>query len=50
MAIAEELFQVDDYGLSSVRIQGRIDAALEEKARLAVANCPERAIAERDDS
>ena len=44
MALAPELFDVDDYGLSSVRIDGDVPAELEEKARLAAANCPERAI------
>ena len=44
-AIAPELFEVDDYGLSSVLISGAIPPELEGKAKLAVANCPERAIA-----
>ena len=44
MALAPELFEVDDYGLSSVRIDGDVPVELEEKARLAAANCPERAI------
>ena len=44
MALAPELFEVDDYGVSSVRIDGEVPAGLEEKARLAAANCPERAI------
>ena len=44
MALAPELFEVDDYGVSSVRIDGDVPAELDEKARLAAANCPERAI------
>jgi ferredoxin len=43
-ALAPELFDVDDYGQSTVRIDGDVPAALEEKARLAAANCPEFAI------
>jgi ferredoxin len=43
-ALAPELFEVDDYGQSSVRIAGEVPKELEEKARLAAANCPEYAI------
>ena len=43
-AIAPELFDVDDFGQSSVIGDGSVPAELEEKARLAVANCPEFAI------
>lgn len=43
-ALAPELFEVDDYGQSTARIDGDIPAELEEKARLAAANCPEYAI------
>jgi ferredoxin len=43
-ALAPELFSVDDYGLSSAVDGGAIPAELEDKARLAVANCPEYAI------
>jgi ferredoxin len=45
-ALVPELFDVDDYGLSSVRGDGTVPAALEERARLAIENCPEFAIAE----
>jgi ferredoxin len=41
--LAPELFSVDDYGLSSV-IVDQVPAELEEKAELAIANCPEYAI------
>jgi len=44
--LAPELFDIDDYGLSTVVGDGSVPAALEEKARLAVANCPEFAIEE----
>jgi ferredoxin len=43
MSLAPELFLVDDYGLSSV-IVDVVPKELEDKARLAVDNCPEYAI------
>jgi ferredoxin len=43
-ALAPELFDVDDYGNAIVLGDGSVSADLEEKARLAVANCPEYAI------
>ena len=43
-AIAPELFEIDDYGNSRARGTGAVSAALEEKARLAVKNCPEHAV------
>jgi ferredoxin len=43
-ALAPELFDVDDYGNAVVIGDGQVTAELEEKARLAVANCPEYAI------
>ena len=43
-ALARELFDVDDYGTAVVIGDGSVPADLEEKARLAVANCPEFAI------
>jgi ferredoxin len=43
-ALAPELFDVDDYGTAVVIGDGSVPADLEEKARLAVANCPEFAI------
>jgi ferredoxin len=45
-ALAPELFSVDDYGLSSVIGDGTVPGELEEKAHLAIANCPESAIEE----
>ena len=43
-AIAPELFDVDDYGNAKEIGDGTVPAGLEEKARLAAANCPEYAI------
>ena len=43
-ALAPELFDVDDYGQAVVLGDGTVTPDLEEKARLAVANCPEYAI------
>ena len=45
-ALAPELFDVDDYGYSSVRGGGEVPPELEDKARLAISNCPEFAIEE----
>lgn len=44
-AIAPELFDVDDLGNAHEIGDGDVPPGLEEKARLAVANCPEFAIA-----
>ena len=41
--LAPEIFDVDDYGQASVLLD-EVPPELEEKARLAVANCPEYAI------
>jgi len=43
-AIAPELFEVDELGNSKARGDGTVAVALEDKARLAVKNCPEHAI------
>ena len=43
-AIAPELFDVDDNGNAFELNEGVVPEELEEKARLAVANCPEFAI------
>ena len=47
-AIAPELFDIDDYGYASEVGDGDVPPGLEEKARLAVANCPEQAISLED--
>ena len=43
-AVAPELFEADDIGNARVRGDGKVAPALEAKARLAVANCPEHAV------
>jgi len=43
-ALAPELFEVDDLGMASAVGDGTVPPELEEKARLAVANCPEFAV------
>jgi ferredoxin len=48
-ALAPELFDVDDLGYAHERDGGLVPAELEDKARLAVKNCPEYAI-ELDDA
>jgi ferredoxin len=47
-ALAPELFDVDDYGTAVLLVEGEIPTELEEKARLAAANCPEYAITLHD--
>ena len=42
-SLAPDLFAVDDYGQASV-IVDEVPAELEERANLAIANCPEFAI------
>lgn len=43
-AIAPELFDVDDLGYATELGDGTVPSELVDKARLAVANCPEHAI------
>jgi ferredoxin len=43
IGLAPDLFDVDDYGLSSVKVDV-VPEHLEQAARLAVDNCPEYAI------
>lgn len=43
-ALAPELFEPDDLGNSRVVGDGSVPGELEEQARLAEANCPERAV------
>ncbi|MDA8045503.1 MAG: ferredoxin [Actinomycetota bacterium] len=43
-ALAPELFDVDDYGTASAAGNGSVPDDLLDKARRAVANCPEYAI------
>ena len=42
--MAPEVFDVDDYGNAMVRGDGTVPPELEDKARLAIGNCPEYAI------
>jgi ferredoxin len=44
-ALAPELFDVDDLGNAHELNDGKVPPELEDKARLAAANCPEYAIA-----
>jgi ferredoxin len=43
-ALAPELFEADELGNAKVKGDGAVPAALQAKARLAVANCPEHAV------
>ncbi len=43
-ALAPELFDVDDYGTATALNDGIVPSEFEEKAKLAVENCPEFAI------
>ena len=43
-SLAVELVDVDDYGYATELGDGLVPDALEDKARLAAANCPEFAI------
>ena len=42
--VAPELFDSDDEGHATVRGDGVVPDGLQQKARLAVANCPEHAV------
>ena len=42
--VAGELFELDDYGYAHEVNGGVVPPELEEKARLAIVNCPEQAI------
>ena len=43
-ALAPELFDVDDYGQAHELNDGVVPTELEDKARMAMVNCPEYAI------
>jgi ferredoxin len=47
--VAGELFELDDYGYAHEIGEGTVPPDLEEKARLAVKNCPELAISVEED-
>ena len=46
--LAPELFEADDIGNGQEIGTGDVPAAMEEKAQLAVANCPELAITQEE--
>ena len=48
-ALAPELFDVDDYGTATALDDGNVPAGMEDKAKLAIDNCPEFAISVVDD-
>jgi ferredoxin len=48
-ALVPELFEPDDLGNSRTIGDGVVAAGMEEKALLAVANCPERAVILEED-
>jgi len=43
-SLAPELFEADELGNARVKGDGAVSVALEAKARLALANCPEHAV------
>jgi ferredoxin len=47
--ICPELFDVDDLGFAVALHDGQVPDGLEERARMAVANCPEFAISITED-
>lgn len=48
VVLAPELFDVDDLGFATATTLGAISPALESKAQLAEANCPEHAVVVED--
>jgi ferredoxin len=44
IAVAPDLFEIDEEGFASAAGDGVVPSELEEKADLAVDNCPEQAI------
>lgn len=47
--LAQDMFDVDDYGTAHERHGGVVPPEMEAKVRLAIANCPEHAIEEVTD-
>ena len=47
-ALAPEIFDVDDYGIAVLLNDGVVPEGLDDKAMLAIANCPEFAISLAD--
>jgi ferredoxin len=48
-SLAPELFDVDDFGYATAAGQGVVPPELEDKAKLAAANCPEYAVLLEDE-
>ena len=48
--VASDLFELDEYGYAHEVGDGTVPAGMEEKARLAVQNCPELAITLEEDA
>ena len=48
VALAPDLFEVDEYGTARTKNDGVVPPDREEAAQLAVANCPEYAITDTD--
>lgn len=49
IGIAPELFDIDEFGLATIRSDQAIPEVLVAKARLAISNCPEYAISQSGD-
>lgn len=49
-ALAPEIFDVDEYGMAVLLNDGVVPVGLEDKAMLAIANCPEFAISLKEDA
>ena len=48
-SLAPELFEVDEFGIASTKNNGEVPRGMEDKADLAIANCPEFAISILED-
>ena len=47
--LAPELFEVDEFGIATTKNSGEVPKGMEDKADLAIANCPEFAISILED-
>ena len=48
-SLAPELFEVDEFGIATTKNNGEVPKGMEDKADLAIANCPEFAISILED-
>jgi ferredoxin len=48
-SLAPELFEVDEFGIAATKNNGEVPKGMEDKADLAIANCPEFAISILED-